>query len=634
MHRITGMPRSLLLTALLGVAVFHGLNHSRAQAQDRAAAVSVPIGGSQILEMSKKQRIKDIDNRDHNVARVDFVAGADYRKVMVIGGSGAGLTRVVLTDNDGNKEAFDIVVGQDVEFLRRVLAQAAPTANIQILQGTSNTLVLTGTVEQAADVGIIMHAAEGVVGPKNVVNAMRVGGVQEVQLDVVIARVARSEARNLGLSFLQNGANHYISSTLGTGGGGNLTGAVSNSLGNVSSSLLGSPNLLLGIFNTQQSFLPYIEALRTENLVKVIAQPKICTLSGQPANFLSGGEQATPQVASGSAGGGAVAGVQFQPFGTTVRFLPLVLGGGKIYLEVEPEFSFIDTSPLLAATVNGGTTFGKDTQRIHTSAVLEDGQTLAIGGMILHQVNGTSTTLPVLGDLPYFGCLFRSITYSNSEEELIILITVHLVDAMGCDQLPKCLPGEETRSPDDYELFLEGILEAPRGPREVFHGCKYVPAYKNGPTANMFPCPNCNGPRGACDFGQCSSPSCSPDCGCANGANGVVHGLPAGQLAPAVQPQPPMPLPAPTPLPTPAPKQVPAPQQVPAPPQELAPQQGLPKMQGSLQPQTLPEVRTQYQRPADSVVFETVPAETVPVMQVNGTSGVILVNPAPLDDPR
>jgi len=624
----------MLLTALLSLAAFHGFHGSRAAAQDRAAMVPVPIGGSQMLEMSKKQRIKDIDNKDQNVARVDFVAGSDYRKVMIIGGGAAGLTRLVLTDADNNKEVFDIVVEQNLEFLRRVLSKAAPTANIEVVQSTGSTLVLTGTVAQAADIDIIMRAAAGTVGKDNIVNAMRIGGVQQVQLDVVIARVARSEARTLGFNFFTNGNKYFFGSTVSPDAGPGQGGSLTNSVGSFASSLVGPPTLALGIINNHGAFLGLLEALRTENLVKLLAQPKVCTLSGRPATFVSGGEQAVPTLASGSAGGGAVSGVDFKPFGTTVRFLPLVLGGGKIYLEVEPEFTFPDPTPLFSAPVNGGTVFGRTTQRVQTSAVLEDGQTLAIGGLIFHQVNGTATKVPVLGDLPWLGTAFREMQYNVSEEELLILITPHLVDALACNQLPKCLPGEETRKPDDYELFLEGILEAPRGQREVFQCDKYVPAYKNGPTGNMFPSPTCNGPRGACDFGSCSGPACVPDRGCPSGgcqAGGCGQGVVNGPRTQGVNPAAGQPNAAPVPP-------------VPPPPP-------LQQTQGTPQPQQLPETRTQFQRPLEtvpvvdapraevvSVTSDPAPEQQVPeaqqVQQVSGPPAATLAAPTPLEDPR
>jgi pilus assembly protein CpaC len=83
-------------------------------------------------------------------------------------------------------------------------------------------------------------------------------------------------------------------------------------------------------------------------------------------------------------------------------------------------------------------------------------------------------------------------------------VTPHLVDPQDCGQLTQCLPGQETRSPDDFELFLEGILEAPRGPREVFPNGHYTPAYKHASSADLFPCGNGhngNGYSGGCNGG-------------------------------------------------------------------------------------------------------------------------------------
>src|SRR5260370_15797352 len=105
-------------------------------------------------------------------------------------------------------------------------------------------------------------------------------------------------------------------------------------------------------------------------------------------------------------------------------------------------------------------------------------------------------------------------------EGLIMRVAPRLIDAKAWNQGLKFLPGEETRSPDDYELFLERILEAPRGHRDVFDGCgKYVPAYKNSATSDYFPCPNCNGPRGACEYDMRAGPFCR-DCQLNAAANG------------------------------------------------------------------------------------------------------------------
>jgi pilus assembly protein CpaC len=203
--------------------------------------------------------------------------------------------------------------------------------------------------------------------------------------------------------------------------------------------------------------------------------------------------------------------------------------------------------------------------------------------MIFHQVNGTSNKVPVLGDLPFLGTMFSTINYSESEEELIILVTPHLVDAMDCSQPARFLPGQETRSPDDFELFLERILEAPRGQRDVFVDHRYVPAYKNGPTGDKYPCPNCNGPRGACDaaFGGYGGLG-----GCQNGSCGG-NGPGSIGTANVIRPQ----------------------QMQPMPPAPTAPAPQLKQMQM----QTLPESGAQvYQVPVGDRMSQTVPVTTVP----------------------
>jgi pilus assembly protein CpaC len=221
-------------------------------------------------------------------------------------------------------------------------------------------------------------------------------------------------------------------------------------------------------------------------------------------------------------------GVQFEEFGTRLNFVPIVLGNGRIHLEVEPEVSNLDNA---AGTVIQGTVVpGRTTNRINTTVELEDGQTFVIGGLIQHDVEGSTEKVPVLGDLPFLGAAFSTKAYNEIETEVVVMVTPHLVDAEDCSQAPRALPGDETRSPDDFELFLEGILEAPRGPRDVFPGKHYVPAYKNGPTSELFPCAG-QGGYGACG-GRCGS-GCAG--GCAGGSAAALTS-PAPPLAPAVTP--------------------------------------------------------------------------------------------------
>jgi pilus assembly protein CpaC len=224
-------------------------------------------------------------------------------------------------------------------------------------------------------------------------------------------------------------------------------------------------------------------------------------------------------------------GVQFEEFGTRLNFLPIVLGNGRIHLEVEPEVSALDANA--GVSIAGASVAGRATQRVHTTVELESGQTFVIGGLIQKTVSGSTNKVPVLGQIPFLGVAFSTKTYTETEAELIVMVTPHLVDAQSCDQLVKVLPGQESRSPDDFELFLEGILEAPRGPREVFQGKRYVPVHMNGPTANLFPCagPQAQGP------GPAASPGSVPVLGPVPGpGSGPAYSPGAGPANPLVSP--------------------------------------------------------------------------------------------------
>ncbi|MBL8799604.1 MAG: hypothetical protein JNM56_37320 [Planctomycetia bacterium] len=520
MHRKNRIPRLLLSgLLLLGAALGHS---TRLCAQEEKAApkassqrtIAVAINGTERLSMAGKQIIFSAETDKEGV--IDVLT-LDQRTV-ILRGLAAGIVKLTLTAQGGKEqEVYEVIVQTDIELLRSLLQRAVPTANVVPIPGAGNTIILTGWVAHSEDVDTILGIARtftsGGAGPAMIVNALKVGGVMQVQLDVVVARVSRSELRRMACDLFQFGERHQLLNSVGQQvitpnpgstipallGGAPAAGQLQNIFANGAN---GAPaNSFLAVFTQRQVFFFFLQALRDNNLAKLLAEPHLVTMSGKPAEFVSGGDQAVPQVA----GLGGTAGISFVPFGTRLTFLPIVLGNGKIYLEVEPEVSALDNAA--GASIAGTIVPGRATQRVRTAVEIEPGQTLAIGGLIQNVVQGTTTKFPVLGDLPFIGTAFSRKSYNEVEEEMVVLVTPHLVDPMSCDQLPKFLPGQETRRPDDFELFLEGIMEAPRGQRKVCPDRRYVPAYKHSPSMNKFPCgANGNG----CDG--------SPDCGLNNGA--------------------------------------------------------------------------------------------------------------------
>jgi pilus assembly protein CpaC len=469
----------------------------------RPSAIIVPIGGTRPLQMKPPQPITQAENLNERVLEVRTVQNTPETVLLL--GKDAGTSRLTLTGLDRSTQTFEVIVQLDVDYLRSILQRAVPTANITLIPIHNNTVIISGTVNHAEDISAILATANAVLGAgaggapggagsDRVINRLTLAGVQQVQLDAVVAFVNRSLARTMGVDFFSNGSHHTFAQTISQF---LVPGTLPINFTANGLSTAGSPNVTLGLMNNEESFGLAMKALKTQGLTKILAQPSVTTLSGRSANLLSGGQQAIPQ-----SGGLGTTTVNFVDFGTTLNILPIVMGNGKIHLEVEPEVSELDSAA--GVTSNGIFVPGRSIQRVHTTVEIESGQTLVIGGLIQNDIAAICTKLPVLGELPFIGTAFSTNTYNEAEKELVILVTPHLVDPQSCDQLVKLLPGQETRSPDDFELFLEQIVEAPRGPREVCPNGHYVPAFKNGPTAQVYPCaenspPRCaTGPGGQC----------------------------------------------------------------------------------------------------------------------------------------
>jgi pilus assembly protein CpaC len=212
-----------------------------------------------------------------------------------------------------------------------------------------------------------------------------------------------------------------------------------------------------------------------------------------------------------------------EPIGTELEVLPIVRGDGKIYLELNPRITSVNNGR--GITTAFGFTPGFNEQQTRTSVTLEPGQTFAIAGLIETSVQASAEKVPYLGDLPLLGAAFSNMRHEERETELLILVTPRLQEAMNCNQVPSRVPGKETRTVDDYELFLESLIEAPRGQRRPWGGTGpfgYHPAWKCAP--NGFPCKNNVCPDGTCGTNNLKAPCANGTC--APGATVTPQPLP------------------------------------------------------------------------------------------------------------
>ena len=201
-------------------------------------------------------------------------------------------------------------------------------------------------------------------------------------------------------------------------------------------------------------FTTLIQALREQNLIKFFAEPTVVATHGRPARFTVGGR--VPYVVI--SGNGAPT-VEYEEFGTSVDFLPFVIGPGRVRLEVRPEVKEVD--PTLQLQIQGISIPGFNQRYVETAVELQAGQTFAIAGLLQSRTEAASRSTPLLGELPVIGTLFRSVRERRNDVELLITVTPELVAAMDPHQVPRGGPGLNSMSPNDRDLMINGHLEVP-----------------------------------------------------------------------------------------------------------------------------------------------------------------------------
>jgi len=265
-----------------------------------------------------------------------------------------------------------------------------------------------------------------------VINMLRVPGVQQVALRVKIAEMNRSAARGFGVDLKGNvnftdnpdGSQLFLNSMLNVAAG---TG----------------PALLTQVDGDDIQI--GIRYLQSHGVLRLLSEPTLVTMSGTPATFIAGGEFAVPTLV-GSAGLNAVT-TDFRAFGAIISFMPTVVDKDRIRLQVAPEFSQINS----ALTVNN--TPGLRVRAATTTVEMREGQTLAIAGLLEDNMNGTN-----VGDVPFLAKIFGRREMNRNETELLILVTPELVHAMEPEEVPP-LPGFDITEPTSAQFFLHGRLE-------------------------------------------------------------------------------------------------------------------------------------------------------------------------------
>jgi pilus assembly protein CpaC len=432
----------------------------------RPATMALQMGKSTMLRLPETVTRRSVGNPA--VVQAMLVAP----DTLYIAAVDVGTTNMIVQGRSGACSVIDITVAMDPASLQAMLGLAMPHEKDIRVMAANDTLVLTGTVSDAAAVNRAVelagayvrrplrqlpaadkdNATDGVIQIGNgsgggaaagaggasarVINLLAVSAPQQVQLEVKVAEVARTLLERLETGVRLSFGSGSWTTTLATDF---LSGLARGGLA--------------GLKTNGNRF--GIDTDKLDGLVRILAEPNVLAISGQEGAFLAGGKFFIPVAQDNNK-----VTLEEKEFGVGLRFTPTVLGGGLINLKVAPEVSELSREGIgISAAGIAGTAIMPllTTRRASTTVQLHDGQSFAIGGLVRNNLVANLKGLPGLSDVPILGALFRSTDFQQERTELVFVITARLVKPLPAGSLS--LPTDRFDAPSRAGVLLGGRLE-------------------------------------------------------------------------------------------------------------------------------------------------------------------------------
>ncbi|MDP3401066.1 MAG: type II and III secretion system protein family protein [Brevundimonas sp.] len=448
LYRSGGTALAAAATLLLGVP----FAAPPVQAQSREVVtmgtgtrlVSLPRGTSMAVDLPNDAR--DVIVSNPTVAEAVLHTP---RRITIIG-LAPGETDAVFLDSAGRSIlTLRIRVDAGVSALQDTLSRILPGTDVRA-EAVNDRILLTGTVSSPGEADRVTQIASAFVdAPEKIINMMTITGSDQVMVRARVIEVQRSAVKQLGFD---------VTSILDTVGDGlQLTSSATFA---VAGSQLGGGNIQYSD-GTGEGLTGTLRAFERAGLVRVLAEPNATSVSGENAEFLAGGEFPVPV---GRDDRGNIL-IEFKPYGVRLAFRPIVLSGGRISLQLSTEVSELSTS---GAFTLGGTADNAlvipalNVRRASSTVELPSGGSLMIAGLLREDTRQNIDQLPLLGDIPVAGGLFRSRDYLSNETELVIILEAYIVSPTSPNQLQT--PADGLTIAGDASTLLFGQLTQTYGP--------------------------------------------------------------------------------------------------------------------------------------------------------------------------
>lgn len=338
-----------------------------------------------------------------NPAIADVVV-LDKVKLNIIG-KALGSTSLSVWSANGMRQDFVISVCNTDTATAQFIKQSMGLDGVQVAK-VGDKLVLQGTVENQYELNNALGMAKVYAGEENIVNLIQMKNPTMVNLSALVIDISGKDARDLGVKY---GVAKEIS----------LDGGVPKITFGTAGDFYGGMDWQDYTHHPFQNVDFMIQALASQNKIKVLSRPNITTMSGEEAEILIGGELPIPTSKDGEIS------VEWKPYGIKLKIKPQVDQESKITSKVEAEVSGIDAS--VSIPTSAGKIPGLISRKASTMLSVPDGQTMAIGGLMNSDESKVITKVPILGDIPIIGEFFKHTSSSKDKRELMILITPTIV---------------------------------------------------------------------------------------------------------------------------------------------------------------------------------------------------------------
>src|SRR5215470_5255261 len=408
------------------------------QAQESEAPQVLHLLVGRSLIITSPTRIKRVSLADPAIAE-DVVVSPTQ---VLVNGKAPGGVSLIIWDEAGQSQSFEVSVDIDVLGLTQKIHEVFPAEPVQV-ETSKDVVMLSGRVSSAAVADKILEVVKNSTPKVTSLMEVPTPPQAEVSLHVRFAEVSRQVNQSLGANFIRTfGSNMPMAVTTGQFSPPVLTSlsTVTTNGSTTTTSTSGQNSFLLGsllnifIDRPDIDLATTIQALEARNLLQILAEPTLLAESGTPASFLAGGQYPYPVVQSLGTGGVTPVTIQFKEYGVRLSFTPTVTENGLIHLKLVPEVSTLDYTN--AVTISGFTIPGVATQRVESEMDLKDGQSFAIAGLLDNRAIESLDKIPWIGDIPILGKLFQSRSLTKSDNELLVVVTPHIVRPLAPNEVP------------------------------------------------------------------------------------------------------------------------------------------------------------------------------------------------------